>query len=100
MTIQKLSENEITQRLQQLPAWQLRNGKLYRQLKFSNFVQAFAFMTGVALLAEKHDHHPEWFNVYNTVEIWLTTHDAAGISERDFTLATAIDATLVPATIK
>jgi 4a-hydroxytetrahydrobiopterin dehydratase len=92
MAIEKLSDAQIAAQLQSHPAWQLRDGKLYRRLKFANFVQAFGFMTRVALLAEKQDHHPEWFNVYGTVEIWLTTHDAAGISARDFKLAAAIDA--------
>lgn len=94
MAINKLSDAEIAIRLASLPTWQLRDGKLYRHFKFADFLQAFAFMTRVALLAEKHDHHPEWFNVYNTLEIWLTTHAANGISERDFKLAAAIDAGL------
>lgn len=92
MTIEKLSDAEIATRLAALPAWQLRDGKLYRCFKFPDFIQAFAFMTRVALLAEKQDHHPEWFNVYGTVEIWLTTHAAGGISTRDFRLATALEA--------
>jgi len=94
MAIPQLSAAEIQKRLQALPQWQLRDGKLYRRLQFKNFVEAFGFMSSVALLAEKADHHPEWFNVYHTVEIYLTTHDAGGISERDFALATAIDALL------
>ncbi len=94
MAINKLSDAEIATRLATLPTWQLRDGKLYRRIKFTDFLQAFAFMTRVALLAEKHDHHPEWFNVYNTLEIWLTTHAVSGISERDFKLALAIDAGL------
>jgi len=92
MAIAKLSDHEISERLQQQPNWQLRHGKLYRQFKFRNFVDAFGFMTRVALIAEQQDHHPEWFNVYATVEIWLTTHDAGGISERDFLVAAAISA--------
>lgn len=63
-----------------------------RLLRFSDFAEAFGFMTRVAILAEKADHHPEWFNVYNRVEILLTTHDAGGLSQRDVDLATAIDA--------
>lgn len=97
MAIQKLSDTQVQQQLARHSAWQLRAGKLYRRLQFGNFVEAFGFMTKVALLAEKADHHPEWFNVYNTVEIHLTTHDAGGISERDFALATAIDALAGPA---
>jgi 4a-hydroxytetrahydrobiopterin dehydratase len=61
------------------------------ELTFANFRQAFAFMTEVALLAERADHHPEWFNVYNRVNIRLTTHDAAGITSKDIELARAID---------
>ena len=60
-------------------------------LRFPDFVEAFGFMSGVALLAERSDHHPEWFNVYNRVEILLTTHDAGGLSIRDIDLAAAID---------
>jgi len=94
MSIRQLTDSEVAQRLQSVPGWQLRDGKLYRRLQFKNFVEAFGFMSRVALLAEKADHHPEWFNVYHTVEIYLTTHDAGGISERDFSLAAAIDAQL------
>jgi 4a-hydroxytetrahydrobiopterin dehydratase len=91
MTLKKIAIEEIQQRLQtQLADWSLRDGKLYRHIQFGNFSTAFGFMTQIALIAEKMDHHPEWFNVYSRVEIWLTTHDAGGISERDFTLATKI----------
>jgi 4a-hydroxytetrahydrobiopterin dehydratase len=61
-------------------------------LRFADFAEAFGFMSRVAILAEKADHHPEWFNVYNRVEILLTTHDAGGLSRRDVDLASAIDA--------
>ena len=76
-------------------AWTIEEGKLYRAFKFPNFIAAFGFMTQVAMLAEKADHHPEWFNVYNKVNISLTTHDAGGISTRDFALAEQISA-LIP----
>lgn len=69
------------------PDWSLKNNKLHREYVFSNFVQAFGFMTEVALFAEKTNHHPEWFNVYKTVDIDLTTHEAGGVTERDFKLA-------------
>ena len=92
MAIAQLSDNIIEQKLQGLAGWQLQEEKLYRQFSFGNFVEAFGFMTQVALLAEKMDHHPEWSNVYSRVDIHLTTHDAGGISERDFALAQAIDA--------
>ena len=77
-----------------LPAWRLLGDRdaLHRAFKFPDFSAAWAFMSRVALLAEKHDHHPEWFNVYNKLEITLTTHDAGGLSERDVALASAIDA--------
>ena len=95
MTIKKIALEEIQQRLQtQLSDWSLRDGKLYRHIQFPNFATAFGFMTQIALIAEKMDHHPEWLNVYSRVEIWLTTHAAGGISERDFTLAEKINAVL------
>jgi 4a-hydroxytetrahydrobiopterin dehydratase len=88
----KLSDAEIQARLASLPGWTVQAGKLHRELRFADFVQAFAFMTRCALLAEKRDHHPEWFNVYNKVVIDLTTHDAGGISAKDFELAAAMEA--------
>lgn len=96
MPVEKLSDDVLTQRLQQLPAWELQREKLHRQFKFDNFVEAFGFMSKVALLAESMDHHPEWSNVYNRVDIQLTTHDAGGISTRDFALAEQIDRLLSP----
>ncbi|MFK7975401.1 MAG: 4a-hydroxytetrahydrobiopterin dehydratase [Halioglobus sp.] len=92
MAIMKYTEQELAEVLVQLPNWVLKNEKLYRKLSFDNFVGAFGFMASVALVAEKMDHHPEWCNVYGTVEVYLTTHDAQGISERDLRLAQAIDA--------
>lgn len=73
--------------------WEEKNNALYRKFEFKDFSQAFAFMTRVALAAEKMDHHPNWTNVYNTVEISLSTHDAGNIvTERDRKLAAKIDA--------
>jgi 4a-hydroxytetrahydrobiopterin dehydratase len=73
--------------------WQESNNKLYRKFQFRNFSEAFAFMTRVAIEAEKMDHHPQWMNVYNIVEIWLNTHDAGDIvTGKDHTLAKKIDA--------
>jgi 4a-hydroxytetrahydrobiopterin dehydratase len=92
MAITQSTEAEIGAALAQLPGWQLRDGKLYRRFQFRDFVEAFGFMSRAALIAEKSDHHPEWFNVYHTVEVWLTTHDAGGISARDFALAAAMSA--------
>ena len=83
----KLSEAEVQGRLGSLAGWSVVNGKLHREFKFANFVAAFGWMASVALTAEKQDHHPEWFNVWNKVVVDLTTHDAGGISERDFQLA-------------
>jgi len=90
----KFSSTEIEAALADLPDWSLRDGKLHRELKFANFVEAFSFMTRVALIAERMNHHPEWCNVYNTVRIDLRTHDAGGITERDVSLATAVNAAL------
>lgn len=75
--------------------WEQQNNKLYRKFEFKNFSEAFAFMTRVALAAEKMNHHPEWKNVYNIVELWLSTHDANDtVTERDYKLAARIDALL------
>lgn len=72
--------------------WQQADNKLHRQFKFKDFSEAFAFMTRVALVAEKQNHHPLWTNVWNTVDIWLNTHDAGDIvTEKDHKLAAAID---------
>ena len=71
--------------------WEIRNDKLYKQFVLADFVSAFGFMTSVAILAEKQNHHPEWFNVYKKVIIELTTHEAGGISDKDFELARAIE---------
>jgi len=72
--------------------WQEKNNTLYKKFSFSNFIEAFAFMTKVAIVAEKMNHHPNWSNVYNTVEISLNTHDAGDIvTEKDYELAKSID---------
>ena len=90
-SVSALSATEVTHQLTQHPAWELREGKLYRRLVFEDFVHAFGFMTQIAMIAEKINHHPEWANVYRTLDIYLTTHDAGGISERDFQLVAEID---------
>lgn len=75
--------------------WKEENNFLVRQFTFNNFTEAFAFMTQVAFLAEKHQHHPNWSNVYNQVEIKLTTHDAGNVvTDKDINLARAIDSLL------
>lgn len=93
MAIPRLTEAERDAALAALPAWTLRDDGLAisRDFRFDGFGAAFAFMTRVALLAEKADHHPEWSNVYNRVHITLTTHDAGGLSLRDVAMAQAID---------
>lgn len=91
MAIVKLTPAEIDAELPKVPQWSVKAGKLHREIKFEGFVEAFSFMTSVALVAEATNHHPEWFNVFNKVVIDLTTHDAGGISARDFKLARAID---------
>ena len=88
----RLSDDEVQAALATLPGWRLEEGKLYREFDFADFTEAFAFMTAVALRAEKADHHPEWFNVYRHVRVWLTTHDAGGITQRDTALAASMNA--------
>lgn len=93
MPIVKLSSDQCALFLTQHPQWNLRADQkaISRTFIFKDFAQAFAFMTHVAILAEKANHHPEWSNVWNTVCITLTTHDANGLTERDTDLATTID---------
>jgi 4a-hydroxytetrahydrobiopterin dehydratase len=88
-----LSDGEIEARLLALQGWTYDAAarRIRRSLAFADFVEAFAFMTRVALAAERADHHPEWSNVWNRVEIALTTHDAGGVTERDLDLATSIE---------
>jgi len=90
----KYDEQQIQAALTELNAslasdqqWCIQEGKLFKTFKFKSFVRAFGWMSQVAIVAEKMVHHPEWFNVYNKVEINLTTHDVNGISDYDFTLA-------------
>jgi 4a-hydroxytetrahydrobiopterin dehydratase len=91
--VQKLTSEERTAQLAGLPGWQATAGRdaIQREFKFADFNEAFGFMTRVAIKAQEMDHHPEWFNVYNKVEITLSTHDAGGLTERDIKLATFID---------
>ena len=95
-TVPELDENERDQLLKDHPDWELgREGKaITRTFQFADFSEAWGFMSRVALIADSHDHHPEWFNVYAKVEITLTTHDAGtsgGLSMRDAKMARAID---------
>lgn len=89
--ITKLADTELQQELHKLNGWSLANGKLHKTFQFASFVEAFGFMTKAALVAEAMNHHPEWSNVYNRVTIDLTTHDAGGVSARDFALAAKMD---------
>ena len=94
--VAKLTDTERTALATRLPDWRMAAGRdaISREFRFKNFSEAWGFMNRVALLAEQQDHHPEWFNVWNRVEITLATHDAGGLSARDVTLAAAIDALL------
>jgi 4a-hydroxytetrahydrobiopterin dehydratase len=91
MSIDKLSSSEVREKLAKIPQWEVSGEALRREFAFRDFVEAFGFMTRVAILAEASNHHPEWSNVYSRVTIELTTHDVGGISERDFSLAERID---------
>ena len=91
MQTRQLNEEEIQSLRKKLPKWALKDKKITREFKFSNFIEAFGFMTKVAIIAEGLNHHPEWSNVYANVQITLTTHDLGGLSNLDFELATAID---------
>ncbi|MEX0342551.1 MAG: 4a-hydroxytetrahydrobiopterin dehydratase [Erythrobacter sp.] len=96
MTVEQLTAEERDSWLSGLKGWELtRDGQaIERKFEFADFSEAFAFMTRVAMIAESRDHHPEWFNVYNRVEVTLTTHDAGGLSLRDVKMARKIDALL------
>ena len=82
-----LSEQELTSLVEILPNWGIQNSKLRREWQFKNFVEAFGFITQVAIISEKLNHHPEWSNVYSKVTIELTTHDAGGVTHLDIQLA-------------
>ena len=87
----KLGDDEISRRLSDLTGWTVQAGKLHREYRFADFVAAFGFMASAALVAERMNHHPEWFNVWSTVRVDLTTHDAGGITAKDFELAAAME---------
>ncbi len=90
MTV-KLTDQELREALKQLPLWRLEGDSIIREFQFGSFSATFAFMTRVALRAEKIDHHPDWSNSYNRLRIALTSHDIGGLSARDLALAAAID---------
>jgi len=89
--LKRLNANEVEAGLDALPGWSLQEGKIFREFAFPDFIEAFGFMASVAILAEKQDHHPEWSNVYNKVQVGLTTHEVGGITERDILLARSIN---------
>jgi 4a-hydroxytetrahydrobiopterin dehydratase len=87
MTATKLDSDAVTKRLTDLPGWTVAGGKLRKTFRFDSFAEAFGFMASVAVVAERMNHHPEWCNVYNRVDVELVTHDAGGITELDLALA-------------
>lgn len=92
MRPKRLPDDEIRTRLEAIPGWAYEDGKLRRRFQFDGFVAAFGWMTSVALVAERMDHHPEWTNVYSRVSVDLCTHDAGGVTELDFELAARMSA--------
>ena len=93
--MKKLSKTEVTNKLKKLSGWKLMKGRnaITKTFKFKNFTEAFGWMTSMALYAEKKDHHPEWFNVYSTVEVTLSTHDARGVTNLDLDMAREMNRT-------
>ena len=93
--MKKLSKSEVTRKLKKLSGWKLIKGRnaITKTFKFKNFTEAFGWMTSMALYAEKKDHHPEWFNVYSTVEVTLSTHDAGGVTNLDLDMAREMNRT-------
>ncbi len=85
--MERLTQEDIDEKLKNLPGWSVVNEKLHKEFLFDTFNQAFGFMTRAAMEIEKMNHHPEWFNVYNKITVELTTHDAGGITENDINLA-------------
>ncbi len=90
-TYHKLSDEELERGLADLPGWTAADGKLHRNYRFSDFGAAMAFMVQVAFEAERLEHHPNWSNVYNRVDVTLWTHDVGGLTDRDLALATAME---------
>jgi 4a-hydroxytetrahydrobiopterin dehydratase len=87
MTLTKLTDEQIKNELTSLTGWNIVNGKLHKDFVFTDFIEAFGFMSKAAIHIEKMNHHPEWFNVYNKIRVDLTTHDAGGITQNDISLA-------------
>ncbi len=91
MSLRKLTKKEIEDHLTKVSGWSLKKNKLCKEFRFKDFKQAFSFMRSVAKIAEKMQHHPDWQNVYNKVNIFLSTHDIKGISSKDIDLVYAIE---------
>ncbi|WP_297795058.1 4a-hydroxytetrahydrobiopterin dehydratase [uncultured Eudoraea sp.] len=89
--MEKLSEDEVTKRLKNLNGWEYKDGSIERIYKFKNFKDAFSIMTRIAFECEQQNHHPDWSNVYSSLNIRLNTHDAGGITDKDFKLAESIE---------
>ncbi|WP_297694178.1 4a-hydroxytetrahydrobiopterin dehydratase [uncultured Eudoraea sp.] len=89
--MEKLSEDEVTNRLKNLKGWEYKDGSIERSYKFKNFKDAFSIMTRIAFECEQQNHHPDWSNVYSSLNIRLNTHDVGGITENDFKLAESIE---------
>ena len=86
-----LKDGELKELIAKIPGWEIKSGHIERELDFSNFIEAFSFMTKVALICEKYNHHPNWENVYSKVIIKLSTHDLGGITNLDQTIASEIN---------
>lgn len=95
MATEKASEQAINTFLNRFADWSVNDNKLRREYVFTDFIQAFGFMAEAAILAEKSNHHPEWFNVYSKVIVDLSTHEAGGITDRDFNLAQKMEAVAI-----
>ena len=87
----KMAEAEVAEMVEKMPGWSVKDGKLHREYKFADFPRAFGMMATAAPAIEKMDHHPEWCNVYNRVTVDLNTHDAGGITRKDFDLAKLLE---------
>ena len=92
MSLPVLTEPELAEALATLDGWTVEDGKLHKQFRFADFIEAFGFMTRVAIVAETMNHHPDWFNVYNRVTVDLATHDSGGITANDTQLAARMNA--------
>ena len=89
--MKKLSNDEVTEALSKIRGWSFKSEGIEKDFKFKDFSEAFSTMTRIALIAEKMDHHPEWFNVYNKLSIRLSTHDAGGVTNKDIEMAVLIE---------